>query len=137
MHLRALGVCGLLGVSGAELANRCVDLSELLGRDANDLVGRVAAVASPARKVALVQAALARRVGRGLEPASEVTWACQRLCRAPSFRVADLAAELGWSRTRLASRFSAQVGLSPKRFSEVVRFERACTLLAAGASPLA
>ena len=137
MHLRALGVCGLLGVSGAELANRCVDLSELLGRDANDLVGRVAAVASPARKVALVQAALARRVGRGLEPASEVTWACQRLCRAPSFRVADLAAELGWSRTRFASRFSAQVGLSPKRFSEVVRFERACTLLAAGASPLA
>ena len=31
----------------------------------------------------------------------------------------------------------AQVGLSPKRFSEVVRFERACALLAAGAASLA
>lgn len=137
VHLSALGVCGLLGVSGAELANRCVDLSELLGRDAKDLVGRVGAVASPAGKVALVQAALARRVGCGPQPASEVIWSYQTLCRTPSVRVADLAAEVGWSRTRLASRFSAQVGLSPKRFSEVVRFERACALLAAGASSLA
>src|SRR5579875_69240 len=95
--------------------------------------------AEPSRvgKVALVQAALARRVGRGLHPAPEVIWEYQTLCREPSVRVADLAAEVGWSRTRLASRFSAQVGLSPKRFSEVVRFERACTLLAAGACSLA
>lgn len=135
VHLSALGVCGLLGVRGAELANRCVDLSELYGRDADELVDRLGGVASPARRVALVQAALAGRVGLGPEPAPEVIWACQALRRVPSVRVADLAAEVGWSRTRLASRFSAQVGLSPKRFSQVVRFERACRLLTRGASP--
>ncbi len=137
VHLSALGVCGLFGVAGAELANCCVDLSAIFGRDAGDLLHCVGAVASPARKVALLQAALARRVGRGLQPAPEVMWACETLCVTPSVRVADLAAEVGWSRTRLGSRFSAQVGLSPKRFSQVVRFERACTMLAAGSSSLA
>ena len=43
VHLSALGVCGLLGVRGAELANRCVDLSEVLGRDADELVDRLGA----------------------------------------------------------------------------------------------
>lgn len=74
-------------------------------------------MASPAGKVALVQAALVRRVGRRVQPAPEVIWACKTLCKTPSVRVADLAAEVGWSRSRLASRFWAQVGLSPKRFS--------------------
>jgi AraC-like DNA-binding protein len=137
VHLSALGACRLLGVSGAELANCCVDLSEMLGRDADELVDRLEGVASPARRVALVQAALAGRVGLGPKPAPEVIWACQALSMAPSVRVGDLAAEVGWSRTRLASRFSAQVGLSPKRFSRVVRFERACRLLACGSSSLA
>jgi AraC-like DNA-binding protein len=84
-----------------------------------------------------VQAALARRLGRGLQLNPEVIWTRQALSRRPSLRVADLAAEVGWSRTRLSSRFSAQVGLSPKRFSEVVRFERVCTLLAAASTSLA
>lgn len=134
VHLSALGVCRLLGVRGAELANRCVDLSEMLGRDADELVDRLGGVAKPARRVSLVQAALAGRAGLGPEPAPEVIWAWHTLRLAPSVRVADLATEVGWSRTRLASRFSAQVGLSPKRFSRVVRFERACRLLARGAS---
>ena len=137
VHLSALGAFRLLGVSGADLASRCVDLSELLGRNADELVDRLAGVASPARRVTLMQAALAGRLGLGPEPAPAVIWACQTLRMAPSVRVADLAAEVGWSRTRLASRFSAQVGLSPKRFSQVVRFERASRLLACGASSLA
>ncbi len=55
----------------------------------------------------------------------------------PSAHVAELAAEIGWSRTRLASRFSEQVGISPKRFARVVRFEAARRLLAQGSSSLA
>ena len=47
-------------------------------------------------------------------------------------RVDDLAAEVGWSRKRLWSRFQAQTGLPPKRAANLVRFDHAVHRLVAG-----
>src|SRR5262245_61304834 len=47
-------------------------------------------------------------------------------------RVERLAAETGWSRKRLWSRFRSQVGLTPKRAAQLVRFDYAAHRLAAG-----
>src|SRR5438552_2130251 len=47
-------------------------------------------------------------------------------------RVAGLAEEVGWSRKRLWSRFRSQIGLTPKRAAQLVRFDHAAHLLAAG-----
>ncbi|MGH3472492.1 MAG: helix-turn-helix domain-containing protein, partial [Nocardioidaceae bacterium] len=47
-------------------------------------------------------------------------------------RVDHLAAELGWSRTRLWSRFHSQIGLPPKRAAKLVRFDHAAHRLVAG-----
>jgi AraC-like DNA-binding protein len=47
-------------------------------------------------------------------------------------RVHNLADEVGWSRKRLWSRFRSQIGLTPKRAAELVRFDHAAHLLAAG-----
>jgi AraC-like DNA-binding protein len=49
-------------------------------------------------------------------------------------RVERLAAEVGWSRKRLWSRFRAQIGLTPKRAAQLVRFDHAAHRLAAGHS---
>jgi AraC-like DNA-binding protein len=49
-------------------------------------------------------------------------------------RVERLAAETGWSRKRLWSRFRAQIGLSPKRAAQLIRFDHAAHRLAAGQS---
>ena len=49
-------------------------------------------------------------------------------------RVERLAAEAGWSRKRLWSRFRSQVGLPPKRAAQLVRFGHAAHRLAAGHS---
>jgi AraC-like DNA-binding protein len=43
----------------------------------------------------------------------------------------------GWSRKRLWSRFRSQVGLTPKRADQLIRFDHAVHLLAAGHSPAA
>jgi AraC-like DNA-binding protein len=45
-----------------------------------------------------------------------------------------LAAEAGWSRKRLWSRFRSQIGLTPKRAAQLVRFDHAAHRLAAGHS---
>ena len=49
-------------------------------------------------------------------------------------RVDQLAAEVGWSRKRLWSRFRSQVGITPKRATQLVRFDHAAHRLAAGVS---
>jgi AraC-like DNA-binding protein len=49
-------------------------------------------------------------------------------------RVEEVAAEAGWSRKRLWSRFRSQVGLTPKRAAQLVRFDYAAHRLAAGHS---
>ena len=47
-------------------------------------------------------------------------------------RVHGLADEVGWSRKRLWSRFRSQIGLTPKRATQLARFDHAAHLLAAG-----
>ena len=47
-------------------------------------------------------------------------------------RVEDLAAEVGWSRQRLWSRFRSQPGVGPKRAVRLVRLDRAARHLVAG-----
>ncbi|MHB1712884.1 MAG: helix-turn-helix domain-containing protein [Acidimicrobiales bacterium] len=137
VHLSALGVSRLLGLPGAELANRCVALDEILGHGAEALADRLSGAATASRRVALVERALVERLGAAPILSPEVVWVWRTLRSQPSARVADLADEIGWSRTRLASRFSEQIGISPKRFARVVRFEGARRLLAQGSPSLA
>lgn len=49
-------------------------------------------------------------------------------------RVERLATEVGWTRQRLWSRFRSQIGITPKRAAQLVRFDHAAHRLAAGQS---
>jgi AraC-like DNA-binding protein len=49
-------------------------------------------------------------------------------------RVERLADEVGWSRKRLWSRFRSQIGLTPKRAAQLIRFDHVAHRLAAGDS---
>lgn len=137
VHLGALGVSQLLGLPGAELANRCVGLDDVLGHSAESLVERLSSTPTPPRRVAVVEAALGEQLGAGPSLSPEVVFVWGELLARPAQRIADLAAKVGWSRTRLASRFAEQVGISPKRFARVVRFEQARRLLGEGSCSLA
>ncbi|GAA1869648.1 AraC family transcriptional regulator [Pseudonocardia alni subsp. carboxydivorans] len=68
--------------------------------------------------------------------AAEPTW--DRLsATAGRVGVAELAAETGWSRRHLQSRFRSQVGLTPGTVRRVLRFARAAELVGGGRDPLA
>ena len=121
-----------------QLSGTVVALDDLWGRDAARTQERLRAAASWDERFAIAEAALARRREDGWTVDSEVAGAWGQIVRSRGqVRVERLATELGWSRKRLWSRFRAQLGLTPKRAAQLVRFDRAVHRLAAGHDPAA
>jgi AraC-like DNA-binding protein len=74
-----------------------------------------------------------QRIETGPVVDPEVAYAWRQMVRGHGrVRIDELAAETGWSRKRLWSRFRSEIGLTPKRAAQLVRFDRAAHLLAAG-----
>lgn len=130
----------VLGVSPADLAGGPAALDELWGREASRIREQLGEASSWQERFALTETLIARKYqNRKYEnrpptrPDPEVARAWRRIVVSHGrVRVDGLAAELGWSRTRLWSRFHAQLGMSPKRAAKLVRFDRAVHRLVAG-----
>jgi AraC-like DNA-binding protein len=122
----------VLGAS-PELGGAVVALDDLWGRDATRTQEQLRAAASWDERFAIAEAALARRheAGRPVDPEIAVVWGQMVRCQG-QVRVEELAAEIGWSRKRLWSRFRSQIGLTPKRAAQLIRFDHAAHRLAAG-----
>ncbi|MBO0810147.1 MAG: AraC family transcriptional regulator [Actinobacteria bacterium] len=124
----------VLGVS-FELGGAVAALDDLWGRDAVRVQEQLRAAGSWNDRFALAEAALARRLdaGRPVDPEVAFCWR-QLMASRGRARVERLAADVGWSRKRLWSRFRSQIGLTPKRAAQLVRFDHAAHQLAAGGS---
>ncbi len=124
----------VLGAS-SELSGTVVALDDLWGRDAARTQERLRAAGSWDDRFAIAESALARRyeAGRAVDPEVARAWGLMVSSRGGA-RVERLAAEVGWSRKRLWSRFRSQIGLTPKRAAQLVRFDHAAHRLAAGHS---
>ncbi|MFI7618473.1 helix-turn-helix domain-containing protein [Nonomuraea terrae] len=127
----------VLDVSPSDLDGSMVALDDLWGREASRIREQLAAVSSWKDRFALTDALLLRRrESRSSSVDPEVAWAWHRIVAGRGLvRVDRLAAEVGWSRKRLWSRFRSQIGLQPKRAAKLVRFDHAAHRLAVGESP--
>lgn len=129
LELTPAGVRSLLGMPAGELADTVVDLGEVVPQS-GELQERLAVTPGWADRFAVVAEVLSRNAGR-LEPASRpLRHAWRRIVgSAGRVRVADVAAEVGWSRRHLSERFSREYGLAPKEAARVARFNRARQVL--------
>lgn len=135
VHLSPVLTHTVLGVDPAELDHTVVPLDDLWGRDAARLREQLSGAPSWEDRFALTDAFLARRRGTGPPVDPEVVRAWNQIVVSRGqVRVEDLAAEVGWSRRRLWSRFRSQIGLPPKRAGTLVRFHHAAHHLTAGGS---
>lgn len=138
VSLTPLGARAVYGVPAADLAHRLVPLDELLGALGVELVDRLLAATTWAARFAALDELLLRAVARSAggdrvsQVRPEVAEAWRRLLAARGrVQVGAVAAELGWSRRYLTERFRGEVGLSPKTFARVLRFEHAHELATA------
>jgi len=144
--LRPLGARALLGLPAGELAEIDVPAETVLGGVCAELRARTLAAASWRDRFAILDEILLRLAGGRLaggrlvagwlagsrlaDAAPEVAWAWRQLLKSGgAMRVSELAAETGWSGRHLASRFRAEIGLTPKAAARVIRFTRARNLL--------
>ena len=120
-------------------SNRTVDLEEIWGVQARTLRDRLREIATPAGKLSCLEALLADRLNlmfarRAVKVHGAVDFALTRFGRAPCVAtVAEVAKSTGWSERRFSQVFREQVGLSPKVWCRVQRFQLAVQRLHAGA----
>jgi AraC-like DNA-binding protein len=134
VDLTPLGAFMLLGLPMRELANRAVQLGDVLGPEGTRLPERLHEASSWPARFAILDELFVDRFARARPASPDVAWAWRRLLEADGrLRVGELAQELRCSRRHLAARFSEQIGLPPKTLARLLRFGRAARLL--GAAP--
>jgi AraC-like DNA-binding protein len=132
IRLSPVAAAAVLGAS-AELTGTVESLEDVWVRDAGQVEEKLRAATSWDERFTIAADVLGRRLcdHPSVDPEVAYTWRRTVTCRG-RVRVDGLAEEVGWSRKRLWSRFRAQIGLTPKRAAQLVRFDHAAHLLAAG-----
>lgn len=130
VHFKSGGAFPFLGVSAAELASAHADLESLWGRrGVVELRERLCGAQDPAERFNLLEGALMRHVFRPLRRHDAVSFALQHLRQAHGRTcLRRLAKQAGLSQRRFIEVFDAEVGMRPKLFARVLRFQRAVRL---------
>lgn len=120
----------LLGVPADELAGRHTPLGDIWGRAAAEARERLLEAGSPARQLDVLESLLAARLPRirGVHPA--VAHALGRFASTSDVRM--VVDESGYSHRQLIALFRRAVGLTPKRYCRVLRFQEVLARAAAG-----
>ncbi len=136
INLTPLGARALFGLPLSELAHRSLSLRDLLPREHRSLADRLASLPDWDARFDLIERLLTART-TDLRPATDpATWAARRIAAARgAVDHRALARELGYSPKHVITLFRDGVGLTPKRYARLVRFEAVIAHLKS-ASPL-
>ena len=105
-----------------EVSDQLVGLDQLWRRDGALLRERLLEAATPESKLRIIESVLLRNLLQPRVPDPAIAFAASSFQRGAT--VSAVAAELGLLGKTFTRRFRDQVGLSPKRFSRVLRFQR-------------
>ena len=123
----------VLGASMAELANRHVTLDAIWGRRGVDLHQQLMSAAAPKEVFRILEQSLSARIHRPLLIHPAVAHALASCPHAVSpARVADIQRASGYSPRHFIALFRSAVGLSPKHYYRIRRFNSAARSMAAG-----
>jgi AraC-like DNA-binding protein len=130
VHFRPGGAYPFLGVSANELANMHIDLETLWGPSTIELRERLCAAQKPSDRFFLLQKALGAHLFRTMEHHYAVGFALSVFGRMDlSLTLREVVQKTGLSQRRFIEVFAREVGMSPKLFCRVRRFQQALELV--------
>ena len=136
VHFKPGGAFRFLGIPANEFTDTHVEVKALWGKSTDDLREQLCAAGTPAKCFRILENALAARLQNGREEHRAVRAALDILGRgAGEVRTRDLAAHLGLSQRHFINVFAKQVGVTPKVFGRMQRFQRAADLARSGPVP--
>ena len=125
VHLKPGGARPFLGLATDELMDTHASLQDIWGRAALEIRDRVSAEPTPERRFQVLESALLSRLVRRPERHPAVLSALDYFRRDPSRAVIGrLATEIGLSKRRFIDVFNFEVGVKPKLFLRIRRFQR-------------
>jgi AraC-like DNA-binding protein len=136
VHFKPGGAYPVLGLPVMELADAHLDLAALWGGRAHELRERLCAVPTPLQKFQLLEKALLARLMRAprrhVAPGAALTAFRRTGYAAP---VREIVRGLGLSQRRFIEVFATEVGMTPKLYCRVRRFQRALSLASESSAP--
>jgi AraC-like DNA-binding protein len=136
VHFKPGGAFPFLGLPAGDLADTHVDLETLWGPSAGRLRERLCEARTSAERFQLLQEALLSRLCHGVEQHYAVSAAMEMFGKnqaGPTVR--EAAKYLGLSQRRFIQVFKAEVGITPKLFSRIQRFQQSRTFIQQNPSP--
>lgn len=124
VHLSLLTLRRLLGIPMDEMIDRVVPLDALLGAEARSLGSALVEAGTRGERIALLDAALTRRLARCAPVRANQAHALALLRTRPDLNIAEIARDIGWSRKHLASRVRDATGVGPRSYRRLIRFAR-------------
>jgi len=117
-----------------EFCNRTVPLDQVWSSASGTLRDHLLEATGPAARLGVLEADLQRRLGQVKELHSAVRHALGEFGRNPDTAgILEVARDTGLSRRRLAGLFREQVGLTPKLYCRLCRFQQVVCRIASGA----
>ena len=125
-NLTPIGAHLLFGVPMDALANRVVELDDLFGADAPRLIERLYEAGTWSRRFDILDEVILRRVIAARAPNPLVVKAAHVLrATRGAASIARLTRDLECSQRHLIATFREQVGVTPKTYARIVRFDHA------------
>jgi AraC-like DNA-binding protein len=133
VHFRPGGAAPFLGLPARELRDRDVALEHLWGQCACELHDRLMQTSSPPKMFRLLEDVLLRRLDPSHLPHPIAIYALAELSMDESIaRIRQVQEATGYRPKRFIDLFSDSVGLTPKVFSRIRRFQRVIHRVARG-----
>jgi AraC-like DNA-binding protein len=126
VHFKAGGAFPFLNADAKELTNAHVSLADLWGTAGSELRERVSTAATPQQRFRILESVLRGRLRGEMTSQEQIKIALNML--ATGVLIRDVAQELGLPQRRFIQLFSSRVGLTPKIFCRIQRFQRARVL---------
>lgn len=114
----------------SELSDSVIELDLIWGRLIEDIRDQLLEVSTPEEKLQRFESLLLKQVLRPLEPNRLISFAVHQLQQSPQFiAIRDLANTIGITQKHLISQFERIVGLRPKVFARVCKFQNVLKLI--------